>query len=210
MFEKFKEKRAEKKERSKERKNGKRKNNAVLTTLIASFVIGFLFAVGTDDFLLMIPVVLIPTCSIWLLTCLDKGKDYDGNEQRALVSFYENFLHFSSLGQSYAEGLEKAVELTPISHFREEVEKEKESGDFTSETFSCSNSWREERVFRYFCKVVKSGEEPDRFSLRKLSSLIDDLKNETEEKEKGADIPFYLILLTLFVLILVTCLLASI
>ena len=210
MFEKFKEKRAEKKEKNKEGKNGKRKSNAVLTALIASFVVGFLFAVGTGDFLLMIPIVSIPVCSIWLLTGQDKGKDYDERECLAIVSFYQNFLHFSSLEQSYAEGLEKAVELVPISHFREEVEKEMESEDFTLETFSCSKSWREERVFRYFCKVVKSGEEPDRISLRKLSSLIDDLKNETEEKGESPGIPLYPILLALFVLILVTCLLTSI
>ncbi len=207
MFDRFREKREKKKN---EKKTKSRKSNSVLITLVVSFLIGFFFALGTNNFLIIIPIVFLPLAASFLVDSLNKDKSYEEKDKENLIFFYEYFLHYSALEKSYRQGLEKAIDLIPISHFREEAEREKERDEFTFETFSCSRSFREERVFQYFYKLTKSEEEVDRYSLEKFSSLLEELKKERESEVSSFDLPLPLILLALFALLLVTCLLSSV
>ncbi len=193
-----------------EKKKKKSSVNIMLITLVVSFVIGLLLSIATDNFVIMLPVVLIPLSASYLCSSLEKTKPYDEEEFESMVSFYEYFLHYSAMEQSYHSGLEKAIEKTPISHFREGIENEYENSSFTLDTFTYSHTWKEERVFQFFFKMAYSGEEVDRATLSRFDSLIKELREEKEEKVSFFEIPVTLILTAAFALILAACLLSVI
>lgn len=174
-----------------------------LVLLLLSLVLGFLLYTLKEDLSLFALPLLVGT-GIYLFTSEEylskKEKKKKSGEREIYLSFYRNYYLFSSMFSSYSEGFEKAYELLPLSHLKDDLTDAKEANAFEL-PLKRSGSREETRLIDFLNQEKNQPEEPTRESLAELYRLIQAYESE-EGKEKSISVspallPCFLLLLFL-------------
>lgn len=171
--------------------------------LLLSLFLGFLLYALKEDLSLFALPLLVGT-GIYLLTSEEylsqKERKKKKGEREIYLSFYRNYYLFSSMFSSYSEGFEKAYELLPLSHLKDDLTDAKEADAFEL-PLKRSGSREETRLIDFLNQEKNQPEEPTRESLAELYRLIQAYERE-EEQEKSVSVspallPCFLLLLFL-------------
>lgn len=174
-----------------------------LVLLLLSLVLGFLLYALKEDLSLFALPLLVGT-GIYLLTSEEylsqKERKKKKGEREIYLSFYRNYYLFSSMSSSYSEGFEKAYELLPLSHLKDDLTDAKEADAFEL-PLKKSGSREETRLIDFLNQEKNQPEEPTRESLAELYRLIQAYERE-EGQEKSVSVspallPCFLLLLFL-------------
>ena len=174
-----------------------------LVLLLLSVVLGFLLYALKEDLSLFALPLLVGT-GIYLLTSEEylsqKERKKKKGEREIYLSFYRNYYLFSSMFSSYSEGFEKAYELLPLSHLKDDLTDAKEADAFEL-PLKRSGSREETRLIDFLNQEKNQPEEPTRESLAELYRLIQAYERE-EGQEKSVSVspallPCFLLLLFL-------------
>lgn len=174
-----------------------------LVLLLLSLVLGFLLYALKEDLSLFALPLLVGT-GIYLLTSEEylsqKERKKKKGEREIYLSFYRNYYLFSSMFSSYSEGFEKAYELLPLSHLKDDLTDAKEADAFEL-PLKRSGSREETRLIDFLNQEKNQPEEPTRESLAELYRLIQAYERE-EGQEKSVSVspallPCFLLLLFL-------------
>lgn len=187
-----------------------KKENTDTKYLILFLVIGVFLGVVFDAVFKNIALffVMIVFClTIYFLLCenlLDQQNlKNKSKEIKEVISFYESFILFTSLTQSYIQGMKLAVENLSNSFLKDSLTDYLEISN-EALPVKCLNDRLETNINDFIHKLYYSNEEVNRDDLTRLNQYISQYKSKLNKEEDYSSIyyPACMVFLSLLIMLL--------